>query len=54
MGFQIPQTIAHILHQLWKFNYHGSVESMVKNPRNSFLKKLLTYLTFLLTFELTY
>ena len=54
MGFQIPWTIPHSLHQLWQFNYHGSVESMVKNSRNSFFKKLLPYLAFLLTFDLTY
>ena len=54
MEFQIPRTIPHILHQLWQLSYHGSVESMAKNSRNSFFKKLLPYLAFLLTFDLTY
>lgn len=54
MEFQIPQTIPHILHQLWQLNYYGSTESMAKNSGNSFFKKLLPYLAFLLTFDLTY
>ena len=29
---------------LWQFDYKGSEERKVKSPRNSFLKKLLTYL----------
>lgn len=54
MGFQIPWTIPHSLRQLWQFNYNGSVKKAWSKIPETVFKKQLTYLAFLLTFDLIY